>query len=407
MGNTLQSLKDGDILRKCLASYHNKLKFIKTINRQNDDRFAVEGAKNGGTLLIRNPVEYEVTDGPTLNVQDTVETSQTFTVATQKHVGVNFSSLERTMDVDDFVERYVDPAMSKLAAMTEYTVLSGVYKDVFNLSGTPATTPASILSVLNAGVKLSQGLAPESDRHLLFDSLAMAGTVNSVGQYIHKASELEKAFSEGYIGSAAGFKWWESNMIPNHTNGTRTDATPIVPDLSVIANGDSSLVTTGQTSGQTLKAGDIFTISGVYAVNRETKQRYSHLQQFVITADLTCDATDTFSIAPTIYKSGARQNVYHATWTGSGTIVHVAAGGSGAASQIYPQNLAYHRDAFSFVSANLYKAPGQPMTSATIEGISMRYWKGTDIINDKFPERLDVLFGYKTLRPEWAVRVRG
>ena len=196
MGNTLQSLKDGDILRKCLASYHNKLKFIKTINRQNDDRFAVEGAKNGGTLLIRNPVEYEVTDGPILNVQDTVETSQTFTVATQKHVGVNFSSLERTMYVDDFVERYVDPAMSKLAAMTEYTVLSGVYKDVFNLSGTPATTPASILSVLNAGVKLSQGLAPESDRHLLFDSLAMAGTVNSVGQYIHKASELEKAFSE-------------------------------------------------------------------------------------------------------------------------------------------------------------------------------------------------------------------
>lgn len=342
-----------------------------------------------------------------MDTQDITESTQTLTVATQQGVDMNFSSVEATMSIDDFEQRIIDPAMSKLAANVEYTVLSNVYKNVFNLSGTPATTPASLAAVLNAGVKLSQGLAPDSDRSLLFDSLAMAATVASVSAYFHKSSEIEKAFSAGYMGEAAGFKWYESNMVPNHTNGTRTDATPVCNTSTGITSGSASIVTTGQTSGQTLTVGDVFTIADVYAVNRETKQRYSHLQQFVITAALTCDATDTYTVSPTPVTSGAKQNVELVSAGASKAIVHVAAGGSGAASAVYPQNLAYHRDAFTFVSADLYMDSGARMSRAVIDNISMRLWRGNDIVNDKFPTRLDVLFGYKTLRPEWACRVRG
>lgn len=404
MANTFKTLSDGDIVRKALASFHNKLKFVKTINRQYDNRFAVEGAKNGGTLLIRNPNEYAVTDGAVMTAQDTAETTQTITLATQKHVAMNLSSVELTMSVDDFESRILDPAMSKLAAVVEYTVLSNLYKDVYNYSGTPATTPANLTAVLNGGVKLSQGLAPETDRHFLTDSVGMAAIVPSMATYFHKASELEKAFSEGYIGQAAGFKWWESNMIPVHTNGTRDDTTPVM-DTSTIANGATTITTTG--ADGTYKAGDVLTIAGVYAVNLETKQAYSHLQQFVLTADNTNDATDVLSISPTIYISGARQNV-SVVGAGAGkAIVNVAAGGSGAASGAYPMSLAYHRDAFTFVTADLHKEPNQRMSSANIEGISMRLWRGADIVNDKFPCRIDVLFGQKTLRAEWACRVRG
>lgn len=406
MANTFKTLSDGDIVRRALAIFHNKLKFIKTINRQYDNRFAQTGAKNGGSLLIREPNEFTVRTGAVMDVQDITEYTQTLTVATQKGVDINFSSIEATMSIDDFETRIIEPAMTRLAADVEYTVLSAVYKNIYNYSGTPATTPASLTAILNAGVKLSQNLAPDGDRHLLMDSLAMAATVASMSTYFHKASELERAFADGYIGQAAGFKWWETNMVPTHTNGTRTDATPIVPDLSVIANGDTTLITTGQTNAQTLKAGDVFT-AGVYAVNLETKQPYSHLQQFVVRTDKTCDATDTYDISPTIYKSGPKQNVYHATWTGTAAVVHVAAGGSGTASAIYPQNLAYHTDAFTFVSADLYTDPGQRMSRAVIEDVAMRIWRGGDIVNDKFPTRLDVLFGYKTIRPQWAVRVRG
>jgi len=404
MANTFKTLSDGDIVREALALFHNESKFLKTINKQYDNRFAREGAKNGGSLLIRNPNQYEVTTGAVMTAQDQAETTQTLTVATQKHIGMNFTSVEQTMSVDDFRERYLKPAMSRLAADVEYTCLNAMYKDVFNLTGTPATTPASLLAVLNAGARLSQNLAPTSDRSILFDSTAMAATVNGIGTYFHKSSEVERGFSTGALGHAGGFDFYESNMVPSHTNGSRDDTTPVI-DTSTLANGDTTITTTG--ADGTMKAGDVFTIEGVYAVNLETKQAYSHLQQFVITADKTNDATDVWAVAPTIYISGAKKNV-SVTSAGAGkAIVNVAAGGSGAASTAYTQNLAYHRDAFTFVSADLYKMPNETMTSAVIDNVSMRLWKGSDIVNDKFPVRLDVLFGYKTLRPEWAVRVRG
>lgn len=404
MANTWKTLSDGDITRRALARFHNKLKFLKTINKQYDDRFAKVGAKNGGSLLIREPNRFTVRTGATMNVQDIAESTQTFTVATQKGVDINLSSVEHTLSVDDFEERILDPAMDQLAADVEYTVLSNVYKDIFNLTGTPATTPASLVAVLNAGARLSQNLAPQSDRSILFDSVAMAATVNGIGTYFHKAKEIERGFSDGALGHAAGMDFYESNMVPSHTNGSRDDTTPVI-DTSTLANGDTTITTTG--ADGTMKAGDVFTIEGVYAVNPETKQAYSHLQQFVITADHTNDATDVWSVSPTIYISGAKQNV-SVTSAGAGkAIVNVAAGGSGAASTAYTQNLAYHRDAFTFVSADLHMEPGQRMSRANIEGISMRLWRSGDITNDKFPCRLDVLFGYKTVRPEWAVRVRG
>lgn len=407
MGNIIKDLSDGDLVRKYLASFHNKLKFIKTIDRQYDSRFAKSGAKNGGELLIKDPNQFTVRTGAVMDTQDVTETTQTLTVATQKGVDINVSSIEQTMYIDDYEAKIVSPAMDGLAAQVEYDVLSGVYANIANLTGTPATTPASFSAVLAANARLSQMLAPESDRNILMDSVAMAATVAAMGVYFQPAGELEKALSSGYIGQAAGMKWWESNMVPNHTNGTRTDATPIVADLSVSANGDTSFITTGQTNAQTLTVGDVFTVAGIYDVNPETKQAYSHLKQWVVTAAKICDATDTISMAPTLYKSGAKQNCYHATWTGTPALVWVAAGGSGAASAVYAQNLAYHKNAFTFVTADLYKDSGARMSSANIEGIAMRLWRGNDIVNDKFPMRLDVLYGYKTLRPEWAVRVRG
>lgn len=406
MGNTIKTLSDGDLVREYLASFHNKLKFIKTINRQYDSRFAREGAKNGGTLIIKNPNEYTVTTGAVMDTQDVTETTQTLTVATQKHIAINLSSVELTMSLDDFRTFYINPAMDRLAAQVEYDVMSGVYKNIFNLTGTPATTPASLTAVLNANARLSQGLAPESDRHIIMDSVAMAATVASMSSYFHKASELERAFAEGYVGQAAGLKWWESNMVPSHTNGARDDTTPVT-DTSGWANGDTTITTTGQGASENYKAGDVFTVADVYDVNLETKQAYSHLKQFVVTADKTADGTDVLAIAPTIYISGAKQNVSVTSAGANKAIVNVAAGGSGAASATYTQNLAYHRDAFTFVSADLHMEPGQRMSRAVIEGISLRLWRGSDIVNDKFPSRIDVLYGYKTLRPEWAVRVRG
>jgi hypothetical protein len=78
----------------------------------------------------------------------------------------------------------------------------------------------------------------------------------------------------------------------------------------------------------------------------------------------------------------------------------------GAASGVYRQNLMYHKDAFTFVTADL------PLMDDAIrcvrrvqDGLSMRVWQGSDIRNDELLLRIDILYGWKALRPEWACRI--
>ena len=404
MANVFKTLSDGDIARKMLARMTQQRKFIGTVNRDYDEEFGKKGNKNGGTLLLREPNRFTVRSGEVMQTQDISESTQSLVMSYLRGVDIDIASVDHTLSVDQFEERYINPAADDLMAQVEYIFLSNAYKDVFNLTGTPATTPASLAAVLNAGARLSQNLAPTNNRAILMDSVSMAATVNGIGTYFHKASEIEKGFSDGYIGRAGGFNFYESNMVPSHTNGSRDDTTPVI-DTSTLANGDTTITTTG--ADGTMKAGDVFTIAGVYAVNPQTKQAYSHLQQFVITADKTNDATDVWAVAPTIYISGAKQNV-SVTSAGAGkAIVNVAAGGSGAASTAYTQPLAYHKDAFTFVCADEYIMPGQNMSTVKNDGISLRVWKGTDQLNNTFPLRIDCRFGFKTVRPEWAVRMRG
>ena len=78
----------------------------------------------------------------------------------------------------------------------------------------------------------------------------------------------------------------------------------------------------------------------------------------------------------------------------------------GGASAVYKPSLAFHKDAFTFATADLVMPGGVDFAAREVmDGISMRIVRQYDINNDKFPARLDVLYGYKTLRAELAARL--
>lgn len=404
MANTL--LTPTIITRKALSILHNKITFLKAISRQYDDQFARTGAKIGSTLKIREPNQFTVRTGLVMQAQDIAESSQDLVVATVKGVDWNFDSVELTLTIDDFAARYLEPAMARLAADVEFAVLSNVYKDVYNFSGTAANSPDALLDALNANAKISQGLAPLSDRHLMFDSPTMAAMANTISAFFHKASEVERAFSQGYVGMAAGMKWWESNQVPVHTNGTRTDTTPVTNTSTQL--GDDTVDITGAGNAVTYLKGDVFTIADVFAVNPETKQEYPHLQQWAVAANATSTSGGdvTVTVRPVPQKTGAKQNILVKN-AGSKAVVNAGAGGSGAANAVLAQHLAWHRDAFTLVTADLELPKGVEAAREVFDGISLRYVRDFDIVNSKHPARFDVLFGFKTIRPEWATRVRG
>lgn len=407
MANTI--LTPTQVTRKALAILHNRMAFLRAINRQYDSQFAQSGGKIGSTLKVRMPNQFTVRSGLVMAAQDVTESSQDLVVSSVRGVDVNFDSTELTLSMDDFSARILEPAMARLAAEIEKDVLSNVYKDVWNFSGTAATTPASIAALLNGGVKISQGLAEFENRHIVMDSVTMAALVDAVKALFVPASTVEKAFASGFIGQGQGFKWWQTELVPRHTNGTRTDTTPVVNTSSGITSGTATIAITGFGASATLKKGDVFTVAGVRAINPETKASYDHLQQFVVTADITADGSGnvTPAVSPTPITSGATQTVTIESAGSGKAVVCAGAGGSGAASAVLAQPLAFHRDAFTFVTADLELPKNVEASRQVYDGISLRYVRDFDIVNSKHPARFDVLYGYKTLRPEWACRVRG
>ena len=127
------------ITRKALEILENNLVITRNINRQYDDSFAAEGAKIGSTLRIRLPDRALVTDGAALQVQDDNEQFTTLRVDSQKHIGVNFTSAELTLQLDDFADRVLKPRISQLAASIDADV-ANAYRTIFNSVGTPGTS---------------------------------------------------------------------------------------------------------------------------------------------------------------------------------------------------------------------------------------------------------------------------
>ena len=165
MANAL--LNVDQITNAALKILHQKSNFIGSINRQYDDQFAREGAKIGTSLRVRLPNQYTVQSGPALSAADVTEQSTTLTVSSQKHVDVNFTATELTMNIFDFAQQVLDPAMAVLAANIEADALSmatDVYQQI-NGHGSPQT----FRNVMSARKALVDALALSQGRVTLDD----------------------------------------------------------------------------------------------------------------------------------------------------------------------------------------------------------------------------------------------
>jgi len=390
------------ITRKSLEILENNLVITRNVNRQYDDSFAVEGAKIGSTLRIRLPDRALVTDGAALQVQDDNEQFTTLTVSSQKHIGVNFTSAELTMQLDDFAERVLKPRISQLASSIDADVANS-YKYIGNTVGTPGTTPSTSLVLLQAQQKLNENAAVMSPRYATVNPAANAGLVEGLKGLFNPTDTISKQFKNGMMGTGV-LGYDEINMsqsIKQFTTGSRA-ATGGTTSAAVTAEGATTIsMTVG--SGVTVKQGDVFTIADCFAVNPQTRESTGSLFQFVAAADATAVSTAiTVTVAPMYSASNALATVDSLPGN-SKAVVFV-----GAASTQYAQNLVYHKDAITFATADLLLPQGVDMAARAVHnGISLRIVRQYDINNDRLPCRIDVLYGYSVIRPQMGVRMWG
>lgn len=382
------------VTREALRVLHQKLNFVGNIVRDYDDSFAQKGAKIGDTIKVRLPNQYTVRTGAALSAQDTTESSVSLQIGTQKGVDLNFTSAELTLSLDDFSQRILEPAMSVLAANIEADALSmalDVYQSVNNIG-----SAISLNKVLMGRKALNDALAPmDNQRTCLLNTQDNVDLIDSLKGLFQDSEAIKKQYKEGIMGRTAGLDFYENTLLANQTTGTAASATTYTVN-GANQTGSGVIVATGAT---TFKKGDVVTFAGCNRVHPETKADTGVLQQFVVTADYAGGA-GTLPISPAIVTSGGYQNV-SASPTNGGAVVKV-----GGASAIYKPSLVFHKEAFAFATADLILPSGVDFAAREVmDGISIRTVRQYDINNDKFPTRLDVAYGYKTLRAQLAARI--
>jgi hypothetical protein len=377
----------------------------RTVNRQYDDSFAVEGAKIGSTLRIRLPDRALVTDGAALQVQDDNEQFTTLSVSSQKHIGVNFTSAELTMQLDDFAERVLKPRISQLASSIDADVANS-FKSIYNSVGTPGTTPSTSLVLLQAQQKLNENAAVASPRYATVNPAANAALVEGMKGFFNPTDVISRQFKSGLMGTGVlGYEEISmSQSIKQFSTGTFSRSASTTVGTTVSAQGATTIVLSQGSATTTLKVGDVFTIGSVFAVNPQTRESTGSLQQFVVTEDTAGVAgTFTVKVSPAIYTASHALATVDSFPQSGATVTFL-----GSASTQYPQNLVYHKDAITFATADLLLPQGVDMASRQVHnGISLRVVRQYDINNDRMPCRIDVLYGYGVIRPQMAVRMWG
>jgi hypothetical protein len=413
MSNTIVTLDM--IADRTLAVAHEKLSFLGTVNRDYDEEFGKRGAfKTGDTIRVKNPNQYTRRQNSRVaNVQAQSETTQNLTVATQDGVDMDWNSAEMSLGLDNYTKRCIEPAVDTLISGIEADFIAAMTKATYNTVGTAGVVPgaSSDTTVIGqARAKLNQYLAPKSNRSLMIDSATMASLVNANKALFQDASQIKEAFREGLISRNATADFYENERI-----WTLANPADVAGEIDEQANtnfteGTTTVHMDGLTTASNIVAGMVFTWEGLYAVHPETKQVLSHLQDFVVVSvanPSSGDADITFS--PAIYTTGAKQNVATATgaavtWTYSGQDGKDITF-RGSASTSYRYGLMYHRDAFTFATADLPLMNTGECVRKVYEGLAIRLWRAGDIVNDREILRLDILYGWLAQRPAWATRI--
>lgn len=395
------------VMRKVARRLVNNCVFAGNVMRDYDDEYKQKGVKMGDTVTLRLPQRYEVTTGAVMNPTALNDQTVTLSITDQSNVGFEYDSWSATLEVDDYMERYANPAVDQLINNIDYTGLTRMYRRVAKVVGTPGTVPTTNNVYGLAKTKLVEAAVPRPYKAVVTaDMHTQLSNANT--SLFNPSQQISAFFRNGQIeGKALGInEWYEDENIATHTVGA-LGGTPLVngagqTGASITADGATASVT------NYLREGDVIQFASVEDINPLSRQSTNRDKDFVVTSnvDSTAGGALTIPISPSIVTSGPFQNADEAP--GDNDAITIFGSASAYAATVTRQGLVYHKEAFALVMADLILPRGlwvaERISNAKL-GISVRMLKDHDIINDVSPARLDTAHGWGAIRQELACRV--
>lgn len=399
----------GVIAKLAAGTLVDNLQFCRVIDKADkSDYDGKNGYKAGDTIQINVPALY--TPGTNLDITSAIQAIQETRIPLAldiiQTVGVDVDSRELAYQIglESLYSRVIKPAVQGIAQGVENICLTRACSNVGNIVGTAGSTSFDTSTILAAGQKMTEFLAPRQDRSVLLNPGAEASAVNARKGFVNAPNKISKQYIDGAMGAADGFDYYSNNLLPRFTSGTAAGSITVT---TTSVAGATTIALTG-TGTQTLTAGQTFTVASVNAVHPQTKVDLGYPKQFVVTALNTASggAYTAVALAEPIYTatSGSLQNVTR--FPTASDVVTLGAGVGNVASTIYPQNLAFHKNAFRMVSVPLVMPEAVEMAAQeSFEGVTVAVVRAFDVRTRAMITRIDFLGGFAATRPMWACRI--
>jgi len=265
------------VAREALLILENNLVAANLFDRSHVSDFT--GAKVGDTITIRGPAAFTANEfTSTVTTQNITESSVSLQLEKHFDVTVGVTSKEWTLNLDQFSQRVIQPAIAAIAQGIDSYVLTKASQQLYNNVGTSGDPPDSLADIAAIDKKLNDLKCPVANRVAIVNSLAKSDLLSNVTEFTraNERGDGGAAIRTAGMGEFMGMNWFmDQNVASIDTLGP---ASWLVNSASV-AVGDASVAIDGGTNNPTV--GDLFTAAG-------------DTQQYIVTA-VTGASPITFS----------------------------------------------------------------------------------------------------------------
>lgn len=371
MANTFVTLQE--IARQALPRLMDNLVFPNLIYRD----YMEEAHEIGDTVRVLRPVVFEAEEFNAetgVHYQDMTDEAVDVKLDHIATVDARASAIETAVSIDDLNRVFIEPAVSALAEKINRDGLA-LYADIPYVTGNAGTTPSDLAALADVRKQLNNNRVPQLGRNAVWDVEAEAQLAQLPAILNAEKSGSTQALREGSLGRVFGVDHYMSQGVARHALGLSKAEN--VKVNGAVAAGATKLNVDGSALVGKLVRGDLLKIGGkTYTVVRDS-------------AAASDNAIADVEVYPALPELGDDADV---TVLGD----HTA-------------NLAFHPLAFAYVSRPLINPDGQGVSSyvTNYNGISLRVTKGYDQKYKRSIYSMDVLYGFKTIYPELAVRALG
>lgn len=399
----------GLILKDASYSFKNEQSFLATATHTFDQMFKPDVYYNPGkTVQVRLPNTYLPQEGDTVTVQDIQERSVPLQLEEILSVPLAYTTTNLLTSMggvnESWKQRVLYPAVRSLSNKLNQKVAEKAAIQTNCYTGDETANINAYSVVDNAGVVLDEHACSRSLRR--YCSLAprqaaalrqSATLQNSFVQTINKDITLNSQ-----LGRLASFDMFMDQSIAYHTTYTE-DARAGVTVKTDVAQGATTIVLTGLTPSKTgiVKAGDVFSFTGIKGVNPITKASTGQDFQLVAAADANSDVSGDATVTiypPVIYVAANQPN--------ANTFTQIIATTPVVFVGNHTVNMAWSEEGLIIVCPKLppMDTPMSKVITDPDTGYSMRLSKSAEILNNKNIMRLDILYGIRWLNDR-AVRI--